>query len=161
MTVKTQDPEIKIQQNLDARNKEVEKSYHQIVKGTRTLLTPFEARKYRTCIEINHSKSGRETSLLSEFVCFFWNITLSINKAGYKMIYLNYDEDSLAKFGPRLYNRALRQVFKHTMFENTKLNIEDCVRINPQASEIQSFFINRLANGANDFISIEVEEKVN
>ncbi|WP_423149728.1 hypothetical protein [Rubrolithibacter danxiaensis] len=160
MTVKTQDEEVQLAQNLKARNKEVEKSYHQITQAVKPLLTVFESKKYRTCIEVNHAKSGKDTNLDQEFICFFWNLTLATNKAGYKMLYFTYDEDALAKFGARMYNKALRQLYKHTMFEATKLNIEDSVRLNNPAN-VQSFFINRLANGENDFISISIEEKVN
>ncbi|WP_423149762.1 hypothetical protein [Rubrolithibacter danxiaensis] len=160
MTVKTQDEEFQLAQNLKARNKEVEKAYHQITQAVKPLLTVFESKKYRTCIEVNHAKSARGTNLDQEFICFFWNITLATNKAGYKMLYFTYDEDALAKFGARMYNRALRQLYKHTMFEATKLNIEDSVRLNNPAN-VQSFFINRLANGENDFISISIEEKMN
>lgn len=159
MTVKTKEDTTTITQNLEARNKEVDKAYKLIIESTKSLLTSFESKKYRTVIQVDHSRSGRETTLISEFICFFWNLTLSTNKGGYRMIYFSYDEDALAKFGPRLYNRVLRHIFKHTMFETTKLNIEDSVRINNQGADIQNFFINRLANGENNFISIEVEEK--
>ena len=161
MTVKTQDEAIELPQNLKARNKEVDKAFLLITQSSKSLLLPFEGKKYRTVIIVNHSKSGKETNLISEFICFFWNLTLATNRAGFRMIYFSYDEDSLAKFGLRLYNRAIRQVIKHTMLENTKVNIEDSVRISPQPSKVQSFFINRLANGENDYISIEVEEKIN
>jgi hypothetical protein len=158
MTVKTQEPEVTLRQNLEARNKDVEKAYNLICQSARLLLIPFESRKYRTIIEVNHSKSGKETTLLKEFICFFFNITLTKNRAGYNMIYCTYDEDAIAKFGPRLYNRTLRLLFKHTMFEKTKLNIEDSVRVN-DPSEVQSFFINRLANGETHHISISIQEK--
>lgn len=158
MTVKTIDPEVKLQQNLDARNKEVEWAYQQIIDAMKPLLSPFDGRKYRTFIQVDHTKSGKETKLISEFICFFWNLTLTQNIAGYRMIYFSYDEESIARFGARTYNRVLRQVFKHTMFENTKLNIEDCIRVN-NPTKVQSFFINRLANGENDFITIEVVEQ--
>lgn len=159
MTVKLQDPELKLKQNLDARNKEVEKCFHRIIKETTPLLGVFESKKYRTCIQVAHSKSNKETKLISEFICFFWNLTLTLNVAGYKMIYFCYDEEALTRFGARTYNRVLRQVFKQTMFENSKINIEDSVRIN-NPSNVQSFFYNRLANGENDFISITLEEQV-
>jgi len=158
MTVKTQDETLKITQNLEARNKEVDKAYVKIIESTKSLLTPFESRKYRTIITVNHSKSGKETNLIKECLCFFFNLTLATNKAGYRMIYFSYDEDAFAKFGARLYNRVLRQIFRHTMFDATKVSIEDCVRISLTASEVQKFFINRLANGENDFVSFEVEE---
>lgn len=160
MTVKIQDEHIQLTQDLKARNKEVDKAFQHIIQSSKSLLLPFESKKYRTVILVQHSKSGKETNLVSEFVCFFWNMTLATNRAGFRMIYFSYDEDSLAKFGLRLYNRAIRQVVKHTMFESTKINIEDCVRISPEESKVQSFFINRLANGENDFVSIEVVENV-
>ncbi|WP_026896793.1 hypothetical protein [Daejeonella oryzae] len=160
MTVKIQDERIQLTQDLKARNKEVDKAYQLIIQSSKSLLLPFESKKYRTAILVQHSKSGKETNLISEFVCFFYNITLATNRAGYRMIYFTYDEEALAKFGLRLYNRAIRQVMKHTAFESTKVNIEDSVRISPEQSRVQSFFINRLANGENDFISIEVVENV-
>lgn len=159
MTVKTEDNQLTLTQNLKPRNKEVEKAYNQIIQAASKLLNVFEARKYRTYIIVDHSKSGKETNVNKEFLSFFWSITLSTNRAGYSMIYVGYDEDALAKFGLRLHNRMLRAVFKHTMFEATKLNIEDSIRINPHPSDLQNFFINRLANGENDFIAINVEEK--
>ena len=161
MTVKTQDESAKVTQNLDARNKEVDKAYKQIIESTKPLLSPFESKKYRTIIHVLHSKSGRETNLIEECLCFFWNVTLTTNRAGYRMIYLSYDASAFAKFGARLYNRVLRQVFKASMSNNTKINIEDAIRINYDPSDVQNFFINRLANGENDFVTFEVEEKAN
>lgn len=159
MTVKVQDPETKLKQNLDARNKEVEKAFHRIIKETTPLLGVFESKKYRTCIQVAHFKSNKDTKLITEFLCFFWNLTLTMNVAGYKMIYFCYDEEALTRFGSRIYNRVLRQVFKQTMFENSKINVEDCIRIN-SPSNVQSFFYNRLANGENDFVSITLEEQL-
>ena len=81
-----------------------------------------------------------------------------MNVAGFKMIYFCYDEDALKRFGARTYNRVLRQIFRQTMFENSKTNVEDCVRIN-SPSNVQSFFYNRLANGENEFVSITLQEQ--
>jgi hypothetical protein len=158
MTVKIQDPETKLKQNLDLRNKEVDKAFLRIIKETTPLLNVFESKKYRTCILVEHSKSGKETKLIKEFLCVFWNLTLTQNIAGYKMIYFSYDEEALTRFGARNYNRVLRQLFRQTMFENSKINVEDSVRIN-NTSNVQSFFLNRLANGENDFVSITLEEQ--
>lgn len=156
MTVKQTEDITILEKNLEARNKEVAKSFLKITEAVRQLLQSFDMPKYRTYIFIEHSKSGKQTNLITEFACYFVNITLTMNKQGYSMIYLTYDEEFLARFGARLYNRTIRALFKHTMFEATKHNIEDSVRVNNPAS-IQTFFINRLANGSNDFISIEVE----
>ena len=158
MTVKTPETTLTLTQNLAARNKEVAKSYAKIVAEARKLVAPFEAQKYRSTIDIDHTKSGKETNLISEFVCFFFNITLVNNRHDHNMIYGCFDEEAIAKFGSRLQNRFYRQLFKHTMFENTKLNIEDCIRINDPA-KVQSFFVNRLANGESDYVSVSIEEK--
>lgn len=156
MNVTTQDEAVKTAE-LQARNEAVEKAFYQIIKGASNLLSPFEGKKYRTLITIDHSDSGRETNLICESLCFFWNITLTMNKMGYKMIYFCPDEESISKFGQRLTNRAMRQLFKCTMQEKNKPNIEDCIRIN-NPGKVQSFFLSRLANGDNDFITItEVE----
>lgn len=158
MTVKTPETTLTLTQNLEARNKEVTKAYAKIVAEARKLVAPFENQKYRTTIEIDHTKSGKDTNLISEFVCFFFNITLTNNRHDHRMLYGSFDEEAIAKFGSRLQNRFYRVLFKHTMFENTKYNIEDCIRVNDPA-KVQSFFVNRLANGESNWVSISVEEK--
>jgi hypothetical protein len=161
MTVKTQDETVKLAQNLQIRNKEVNKAYKLILESTKALLSPFESKKYRTIIHIDHSKSGKDTTVVKECLCFFWNITLATNKAGYRMIYLSYDASAFAKFGARLYNRVIRQVFKVSMFDNTKINIEDSIRVSYDPTDVQNFFIHRLLNGENDFVTFEEQDKAN
>lgn len=156
MTVKTNDDTVQLAQNLELRNAEVAKAYTLITQASKMLLTTFEAKKYRTVIEVNHTQSGREGNLIKEFMTFFFNITLTTNRAGYFMIYFTMSEDAIAKFGARLYTRAMRVLFKHTMFDKGKISIEDSVRVN-NPGQVENYFINRLANGENDFISIEVE----
>lgn len=158
MTVKTPETTLTLTQNLEARNKEVTKAYAKIVAEARKLVAQFEAQKYRSTIDIDHTKSGKETNLISEFVCFFFNITLTNNRHNHLMLYGCFDEEAIAKFGSRLQNRFYRVLFKHTMFENTKLNIEDCIRVNDPA-KVQNFFVNRLANGESDWVAISIEEK--
>ena len=161
MTVKTNDDNTELAANLELRNKEVEKAYTLLTQASRQLLNSFEHQKYRTIIEVNHIQSGREGNLLKEFMTFFFNVTLSKNRANYSMIYFTFSEDAVAKFGARLYTRALRVLFKHTMFDKGKISIEDCVRVN-NPGQVESYFVNRLLNGENDFISIEIEpQKVN
>jgi hypothetical protein len=156
MTVKTNDNHTELAANLELRNKEVEKAFTLLTQASRSLLTTFEHQKYRTVIVVNHTESGREGNLLKEFMTFFFNITLSKNRANYSMVYFTFSEDAIAKFGARLYTRALRVLFKHTMFDKGKISIEDCVRVNNPA-QVEGYFVNRLANGENDFVSIEVE----
>ena len=144
---------------LQTRNQEVEKVFFKIIKETSALLQSFEGKKYRTAINVDHSASGKETNLIHECITFFWNITLTKNRMGYTMIYFTADKESITKFGQRLSNRALRQVFKCTMQEKNKPNVEDSVRIN-EPGAIQNFFLSRLANGDNPFTTTsEIEFK--
>jgi hypothetical protein len=158
MTVKTEDDATLLAQNLELRNKEVDKAFVLISQASRALLTTFEHAKYRTTIQVNHLESGRDGNLISEWMTFFFNITLTKNRAGYHMIYLTFSEDAIAKFGARLYTRCLRVLFKFTMFDKGKISIEDSVRVN-NPGQVESYFINRLANGENSFIAIDVEPK--
>ncbi|MES2872391.1 MAG: hypothetical protein V4708_01625 [Bacteroidota bacterium] len=138
---------------LEARNKAVEAAYYQIIKNTSLLLQPFESSKYRKMIAVNHAESGKGTNLINETLTFFWNITLTRNRMGYSMVYFTPDQESIAKFGQRLANRAIRQVFKCTAQEKNKPLIEDCVRLN-NPGKVQDFFLSRLANGDNLFTTI-------
>lgn len=144
---------------LETRNKEVEKAYHKIIQGAKALLMPFSNVKYRTIIEINHWESAKETNLIHEFICSFFNITLTKNRADYYMIYFIYDNSAIEKFGARLYNRALRELFQNTMQQKNKPNITDCIRVNTPG-QIEGFFVNRLRGGTNSYISISVVDKV-
>ena len=53
MTVKTNDDTVQLAQNLELRNKEVEKAFVLITQASKQLLTTFEHAKYRTIIESN------------------------------------------------------------------------------------------------------------
>ena len=44
------------------------------------------------------------------------------------------------------------------MFDKGKISIEDSVRVNNPA-QVEGYFVNRLANGENSFIAIDVEPK--
>jgi hypothetical protein len=160
MTVIAPSEEIELAQNLEIRNEYVEKAYQNIVRGCKELLTAFEALRYRTSASIDHTKSGKETNLVSEWICPFWNITLTRNRHNYTMIYVSYDEDALTRFGDKLFNRMLRVVMKCTNYEAFDFNIENSIRIDHQATDIQPFFISRVLNGEKEHVSITAEDKV-
>ena len=124
MTTQTSETTQVQPKELEARNKEVERAYNKIIQGAKSLLLPFTNVKYRTIIEINHSESSKETNLMKEFICSFFNITLTKNRADYNMIYFTYEDSAIEKFGARLYNRALRELFKNTMQEKISLILQ-------------------------------------
>lgn len=160
MTVITEDTEVILAQNLEQRNIAVEEAYHSIVKQTRELLTAFDSLKYRMSVTVDHLNSGKSTNLINEFLSSFHNFTLTRNRFGYSMVYVSYDEDSLTRFGDKLFNRMLRIVFNTTNSVVGGLNIENCIRIDHCATDIQPFFINRLFSQEKDYITVHTEEKV-
>lgn len=160
MTVILESEEIFLTQNLQLRNETVEKAYLNIVKQCKELLTPFESLKYRTSATVDHTKSGKDTNLINEWLCYFWNVTLTKNRHNYLMIYISYDEEALTRFGDKLFNRMLRTVMRCTNLEAFDFNIENCIRIDHSATDIQPFFISRILNGEKEFVSICAEDKV-
>lgn len=160
MTVITPSEEIISAQNLELRNENVERSYNNIIKGCKELLTAFDTLKYRMNVTVDHSRSGKETNLINEWLSYFHNITLTRNRHNYYMIYVSYDEDALTRFGDKMFNRMLRIVFNCTNITVTEINIENSVRIDHSATDIQPFFINRLLSDPKDYITITAEEKV-
>jgi len=160
MTVIKESEEILLEQNLRQRNENVERAYHEIVKNTKELLTAFDNLKYRMSVTVDHTKSGKETNLLNEWISYFYNFTLTNNRYGYYMIYISYDEDALKRFGDKMFNRMLRIVFNNTNAIVGDINIENCIRVDHSATDIQPFFINRLLSDPKDYVTINTEEKV-
>jgi hypothetical protein len=160
MTVINENTEVLIESNLEQRNIRVEEAYHSIVKQTRELLTAFDSLKYRMSVTVDHANSGKPTNLINEWLSSFHNFTLTRNRFGYSMIYVSYDEDSLTRFGDKIFNRMLRIVFNTTNSVVGELNIENCIRIDHCATDIQPFFINRLFSQEHDYVTIHTEEKV-
>ena len=160
MTVIKEATEVVLEANLEQRNIEVEEAYHSIVKQTRELLTAFDSLKYRMSVSVDHRNSGKPTNLIHEYLSSFHNFTLTRNRYGYNMIYLSYDEDALTRFGDKLFNRMLRVVFNTTNSTVGSINIENCIRIDHCATDIQPFFINRLFSQELDYVTVHTEEKV-
>lgn len=160
MTVITENTEVILEQNLEQRNLKVAEAYYSIVQQTRELLTAFDSLKYRMSVTVDHLNSGKPTNLINEWLSSFHNFTLTRNRFGYNMIYVSYDEDSLTRFGDKLFNRTLRIVFNTTNSVVGDINIENCIRIDHCATDIQPFFINRLFSQDQDYITVHTEEKV-
>jgi|GEM_PF-1357876 len=160
MTVITENTEVILEQNLEQRNLKVAEAYYNIVQQTRELLTAFDSLKYRMSVTVDHLNSGKPTNLINEWLSSFHNFTLTKNRYGYLMVYVSYDEDSLTRFGDKLFNRMLRIVFNTTNSVVGGLNIENCIRIDHCATDIQPFFINRLFSQEHDYITVHTEEKV-
>ena len=99
-------------------------------------------------------------SLIKEFLSYFFNVTLTRNKNSLLVVYIGFDGEAVSRFGNMLHNQFIRMVMKHTMQENTAVNIESYIRIDATTKEIRNFFYRRAMEGENDNVVITIDEAV-
>ena len=144
---------------LQLNNEAVLKAYTQIVQKATELLNKFEMRKYRTYVEVDHTKNPQNVQYISEFVCHFWNVTLSNSKEGKSYIFINYDADFIEKFGSNLTNQLLREAYKVTNSEDGTIGIEYALRVQFKDYDVHNYFYRLTFEGETDTISIAMVEK--
>jgi hypothetical protein len=144
---------------LQLNNEAVMKAYTQIVQKATELLNKFEMRKYRTYVEVDHTKNPQNVNYVSEFVCHFWNITLSNSKEGKSYIFINYDADFIEKFGSNLTNQLLREAYRVTNSEDGTIGIEYAIRVQFKDYDVHNYFYRLTFEGETDTISIAMVEK--
>lgn len=137
----------------------VMKAFESIVSTTKDLMKVFDTEKYRTAVTIDHEQIGKFENLIKEFICYHCNLTLAKNKHGRSVIYISYDSEATGKFGFRLFTQLLRTAFSVTAVENTKVNIEEHLRIDFQPNEVRNFFYKRLMDQPTPHVSIELIER--
>ena len=140
--------------DLQQNNDLVEKAYTAITNVASELLKKFELAKYRTHVSVEHCKDPQNTNLVREYICFFWNITLSNSKEGKSYIFISIDESGIEKFGSGLTNLLLRSAFKITESLEGQHSIEYSMRVNYMAMDIHNFFYRRIVEGETDFVSL-------
>ena len=121
-------------------------------------LKPFDTEKYRTTVLLNHEKLKTNETLISEFLCFHFNITFGRNKNGYNLIYFNYDEEAISKFGTRVFNQMIRTLITISAKEVTDINVEERIRFATEPSDVHNFLWKRLIDGEKQHIVISTVE---
>lgn len=117
-------------------------------------LKPFDTEKYRTTVLLDHEKLKTNDSLISEFLCFHFNLTFGKNKNGYHLIYFNYDEEAISKFGTRVFNQMIRALITISAKEVTAINVEERIRFATEPSDVHNFLWKRLIDGEKKHIVI-------
>jgi hypothetical protein len=144
---------------LQIMNAEVTKAYELITKAAIELMKRFDLPKYRTWIDIDHTKDPQNTTVVREFICHFWNVTLSTNKDGRLYIFIDIDEVSLSRLGNNLTNTLLRRAFQVTVSKDETQGIEYALRVNYTPTNIQNFFYRRIVDGDTETSTVTTEEK--
>jgi len=144
---------------LQQNNEAVMKAYTQIVQKATELLKKFELSKYRTYVEVDHLKNPQNAQYVAEFVCHFWNVTLSNSKEGKSYIFVNYDANFIEKFGSNLTNQLLREAYRVTNSEDGSIGIEYALRVQFTDYDIHNYFYRLTFEGETDTISIGCVER--
>jgi len=150
---------VMITPELQINNELVLKAYTRLVEVGVNLLSNFELVKYRTYLMLNHLQNPQNTNLISEFVCHFYNITLSNSKDGRSFIFIDLDEQFITKFGGNLANRLLRQAYQLTQSEDNTAGIEYCIRPNFVPNDVRNYFYRLTFNGETEVISLLVADR--
>lgn len=158
-TTQTKTQFVLIDALLQANNAEVLKAYTRITQTASQLLKKFDVVKYRTYCDIDHTKNETNANLVREFLCHFWDITLSNSKEGKSYIFISIDEDSVTKFGNGLTNMLLRDAYKFTQSEDNTPGIEYSLRVDFSIGDVHGFFYRRIVDGETDYVSIITEER--
>ncbi len=125
---------------LQHNNDAVMKAYTKIVQKATELMKKFELSKYRTYVEVDHTKNPQNAQYVAEFVCHFWNITLSNSKEGKSYIFINYDSAFIEKFGSSLTNQLLREAYRVTNSEDGTIGIEYALRVQFTDYDVHNYF---------------------
>ena len=144
---------------LQINNEQVLKAYTKIVEVGIDLLKGFEMQKYRTYILMEHTKNEQNVNLIKEFVCHFYNITLSNSKEGKSYIFIDLDDDFIKKFGNNLANRLLRQAYQITQSDDNSAGIEYSLRPNFLLNEVSAYLYKLSYGGDTNVLTILVADK--
>lgn len=142
-------------------NQQVEKAYTLMVDAAKELLKRFDVAKFRTYALMDHTKNEQNTNLVKEFICYHWNITLSMSpKNGMFYIFIDLGEEALQKFGSALTNNLLRECYQLTQSNGSDSGIEYALRVNYlPADSLHNFYYRRIVEGETGYVSIVIVEK--
>lgn len=145
---------------LQANNAEVLKAFNKITASATALLTKWDNFKYRTHVIVDHAKLETNGNLIMEYVCYFFNITLSNSKEGKSYIFISLDEDSIERFGNTMMNMLLREAYRITNSEDNTAGIEYALKVQFMPADIHNFFYKRIVEGEQEGIVIMTEDKI-
>ncbi|NMN37722.1 hypothetical protein [Pedobacter sp. SG918] len=142
-------------------NQQVEKAYTLMVNAATELLKRFDVAKFRTYATMEHTENEQNTNLVKEFICYHWNITLSMSpKDGRFYIFIDLGEEALQKFGSALTNNLLRECYQLTHSNGGYSGIEYALRVNYlPADQLHNFYYRRVVEGETGYVSIVTVER--
>ncbi|GGC63202.1 hypothetical protein GCM10011387_16010 [Pedobacter quisquiliarum] len=137
----------------------VERTYELIVAKAINLLKDQSTTEFKSYCTMDHSKNELNSNLIKEFLCYFWNITLSkdINNGSY-CIDLDFGKEPLIKFGNCLANSLVQEIFRVLHAKEQSAQPEFPLFINFVPIEHLTYWYRTIAQGETEYVSIFTSE---
>ena len=145
--------------DVEVINQEVQKAYQKIIEAAQQLLKRFEMTKYRTYVLVENTKDPENTNYINEFICQFWSINLINGRDGRYYIYINYDGNSIEKFGSNLTNLLLREAYRATNSEDGTIGCEYALKVMFVDHDVRSYYYRLCFEGDTKTATIAVVER--
>lgn len=133
----------------------VENNYELIITKAINLLKKQTTTELRTYCTMDHSKNELNSNLIKEFLCYFWNITLSTDiNTGRYCIDVDFGKEALVKFGNSLANSLIQEIFSVLHANEQSAHPEFPLFINFVPIEHLTHWYRTIAQGETDYVSI-------
>ncbi|MFA4869223.1 MAG: hypothetical protein WC623_13540 [Pedobacter sp.] len=140
-------------------NQKVESIYTLIVSNAIDLLKNLKSFELRTYCEMEHTKNDLNANLIREFLCQFWNITLTESPKDHRYcIIIDLSKEALKKYGSDLTNTLILKIYSVICSNEETTDILYSVKINFMPIELLNYFNSTIAQGETNYISITTIE---
>lgn len=140
-------------------NQKVESAYTLIISHAINLLKDLKPFELRTYCEMEHTKNELNANLIKEFLCQFWNITLTENPKDHRYyIVIDLSKEALKKYGSDLTNKLILKIYSVICSNEAVTYTLYSVKINFMPIELLNYFNSTIAQGETEYISITTIE---
>lgn len=140
-------------------NAEVEKAYNLIITRATELLKGYTHAEYRTYCLMDHTKNELNANLINELLCYFWNITLLVNKKDNRnYITVDLGREGIEIFGNTINDSLLQEIYSVTRPEREPHELGFSLKINFAPIELSSYYNSSIAQGETNYTSITTVE---
>jgi hypothetical protein len=157
--MKTQKKAKLTNEQLQIINQKVESIYTLIVSNTIDLLKDLKSFELRTYCEMEHTKNELNANLIREFLCQFWNITLTESPKDHRYyIVIDLSKEALKKYESDLTNKLILKIYSVICSNEEPIDTQYSLKINFTPIELLNYFNSTIAQGETEYISITTIE---
>jgi hypothetical protein len=137
------------------KNRQLERSYFEILEFIKRLSASFEIEELQTRIEIDHKLNPDTIATIHECITPYFIISLGADETGYYNIAYSLDYRAKDIIGECALSNLLRTIYRFTMNGYTDTGIEHRVKVHSLAMDTISIYKQLYNNGDNSFTKME------